>query len=86
MPIPVRPWMVRHASVMDAEGNHLILWPAGIPQETREEMAEYIVRLVNEEHRRDLAFENPSLCVVCHVLPVAPEDGQDTCNDCLKKV
>lgn len=28
----------------------------------------------------------PGMCVVCHVNPVCPEDGQDTCDFCVRRI
>ena len=27
----------------------------------------------------------PAKCTICHTNPVCPEDGQDTCDECLAK-
>lgn len=37
-------------------------------------------KAMNERER------NPNVCCVCHVNPVCPEDGQDTCDSCAKRI
>lgn len=80
MAIPPRPWSSKGTRILDSKGRTVCVI-AVMADVGAAELVNFVIQAANA-----LPEPSPYLCVVCKRNSVAPEMGQDTCDDCLKRI